>query len=55
LSDDFRAVRDDPEVQAAYREDDDYPKKRSYDEYQKQQPSSRGYDIEPSYSKRRSM
>jgi hypothetical protein len=51
---DFRAVRDDPEVQAAYREDADGSKKRSFDDYQKQQAPSRGYDIEPAYAKRRS-
>ena len=56
LSADFRAIRNDPEVQAFYREDAESPasasKKRSYDEYQKQQPPSRGYDIEPAYAKR---
>jgi pentatricopeptide repeat protein len=55
LSADLRAVRDDPEVQAMYREENEGSKKRSFDDYQKQQPASRGYDIEPSYSKRRSM
>ncbi|KAG7356453.1 PPR: pentatricopeptide repeat domain containing protein [Nitzschia inconspicua] len=54
LSADFRAVREDPEVQAAFREEEDTSRKRSYDEYQKQQPPSRGYDIEPSYARRRS-
>jgi pentatricopeptide repeat protein len=54
LSADVRAVRDDPTVQAAFREDDLSPRKRTFDEYQKQQPPSRGYDIEPSYTRRRS-
>lgn len=53
----FRAVRDDPEVQAAYKDDNDSyggGKKRPFDDYQKHQASSRGYDIEPAYTKRRS-
>jgi pentatricopeptide repeat protein len=59
---DFRAIRDDPEVQSSYKEEAESPgsasKKRPYDDYQKQQPSSqqppsRGYDIEPAYAKRR--
>ena len=55
MSADVRAVRDDPEVRDMYREENEGSKKRSFDDYQKQQPASRGYDIEPSYSKRRSM
>jgi pentatricopeptide repeat protein len=54
ISADFRAVRDDPEIQASFREEEDASRKRSYDQYQKQQPPSRGYDIEPSYARRRS-
>lgn len=64
---DFRAIRDNPQVQASYKEEAESPgsepKKRSYDDYQKeqsssqqppsQQPPSRGYDIEPAYAKRR--
>jgi hypothetical protein len=59
---DFRAIRDDPQVQTSYKEEAESPgsdsKKRSYDDYQKeqspsQQPPSRGYDIEPAYAKRR--
>jgi len=57
-SDNFRSVRNDPEVQVSYKEEVGSPgsasKKRSYDDYQKQQPPSRGYDIEPAYAKRRS-
>lgn len=51
----FRAGRDDTEVQAAYKDASDGGggNKRSYDDYQKQQPSSRGYDIEPAFTKRR--
>jgi len=54
---DFRAIRNDPEVQDVYcNEETESPaaRKRPYDEYQKQQPPSRGYDIEPTYAKRRS-
>jgi pentatricopeptide repeat protein len=55
LSGDARVARDDPEVQMAFRgEEGESPRKRSYEEYQKQQPPSRGYDIEPSYTRRRS-
>lgn len=53
----FRAVRNDPEVQATYREDGDSPlaggRKRAYEDYNKQQPS-RGYDIQPAFTKHRS-
>jgi len=58
MSENFRSVRNDPEVQVSYKEEEESlgsaSKKRSYDDYQKQQPPSRGYDIEPAYAKRRS-
>jgi hypothetical protein len=55
LKREFASIKEDPDP---YREDPDHPtdsnKKRSFDDYQKQQPN-RGYNIEPSYSKRRSV
>jgi pentatricopeptide repeat protein len=54
----FRAVRDDPELQASYREEGSAPlpegRKRTYDDYNKQQAQSgRGYDVQPAFMRRR--
>mmetsp|Transcript_34149 Transcript_34149/g.82189 ORF Transcript_34149/g.82189 Transcript_34149/m.82189 type:complete len:148 (+) Transcript_34149:3065-3508(+) len=58
-SSNFRSVRDEPDAQASYRGDRSGPppdsRKRPYDDYNKQQPqSSRGYDVQPAFTRRRS-
>jgi len=58
-SSNFRSVRDKPDAQASYRGDRSGPppdsRKRPYDDYNKQQPqSSRGYDVQPAFTRRRS-
>jgi hypothetical protein len=47
----FATIKEDPDP---YAENSDGGKKRTFDDYQKQQPN-RGYNIEPAYSKRRSV
>lgn len=50
-SGDFRSG---PEPRGSYHNEElDSPRKRNYDDYQKQQPQSRGYDVKPT-AKRRS-
>jgi hypothetical protein len=47
----FTAIKEDQD----YNEDhEDQGKKRSFEEYQKQQPT-RGYSVEPAFSKRKSL
>lgn len=50
----FETIKEDPDPYADNADDPLGNKKRNFDDYQKQQPS-RGYNVEPAYSKRRSV